>query len=135
MKKNILKKAAACLGISALMISSTFSTSAKAATANWNTFYASSYNKQMNCICKFQYHVGTYNVRMDSSAGSGVGISNMIQGAGGTVLSKASTVVTPSRPNNTVNVVSSGSNTTYINSILSFNINNTTAYTTGTIWY
>lgn len=44
MKKNILKKAAACLGISALMISSTFSTSAKAATAKWNTFYASSYN-------------------------------------------------------------------------------------------
>lgn len=72
---------------------------------------------------------------MDSSAGSGAGISNMIQGAGGTVLSKASTVVTPSRPNNTVNVVNSGSNTTYINSILSFNINNTTAYTTGTIWY
>ena len=50
-------------------------------------------------------------------------------------MSKASTVVTPSRPNNTVNVVNSGSNTTYINSILSFNINNTTAYTTGTIWY
>lgn len=132
---NILGKACAAFMAAAVMVTGGFAcVDADAAESRtWDTFYISSTNNQMSKICEFPHHLGQYTARTISSSGTGVGQSNLIQGTGGTVLDRASYSIKVSNSPKTFQVVSSGAVSTYINSILSFNVGSGTAHTTGII--